>query len=104
MSVDSITEARIAIASIRQLLAAIERQVVVRGVTEQDLEVLSSLNAQAGRASDWLLRKTPHAPQTRVELPKETIGRQELERELWPLRGQVIPKSMTRGGYVGTVD
>lgn len=92
MSVDSITEARIAIASIRQLLTAIERQVVTGQVTEQDLDVLSSLNAQAGRASDWLLRKTPHAPQTRVELPKETIARQKLERELWPLASRRAPQ------------
>jgi hypothetical protein len=82
------TEARVAIQSIRQLLAVIERQIVTEGATEQDLDVLSSLNAQAGRASDWLLRKTPHAPRTRVELPKETIERQKLERELWPLVGQ----------------
>jgi hypothetical protein len=86
------TEARVAIQSIRQLLAVIERQIVTEGATEQDLDVLSSLNAQAGRASDWLLRKTPHAPRTRVELPKETIARQELERELWPLAGHERPE------------
>lgn len=104
MQINNTTEARMAIASIRQLLTDIERKVAVEGATEQDLTVLALLNTQVGRASDWLLRKTPHAPQTRVELPKETIARQELERELWPLKGREVPKSIRAGGYVGTID
>jgi hypothetical protein len=79
------TNAEVVIASIQRMLNAVERQVMKSGATPQDLEVLGSLETQVGKASDWLLRKSPHAPQTRVELPKETIARQELERELWPL-------------------
>jgi hypothetical protein len=86
------TEIRIAIASIRQLLAAIERQVITGEITQQDLEVLASLETQVGKASDWLLGNTPHAPQTRVELPKETFVRRELEKELWPLASRRAPQ------------
>jgi hypothetical protein len=78
------TEARIVIASIRQLLNAIERQVVEVGAISQDIEVLASLEANAGKASDWVLRR-------RAEIPpfvEALFDRRSLGRDSWQLAGQ----------------
>lgn len=90
MSVDKVIEARIAIASTRQILDALEERVEQKGVTDADLKVLAAIEHQAERGFNWILSRDCLA-----EMP-QSIDAQKLERELWPIVARREP--MTIGG------
>lgn len=82
------------VADMKQRLQEIENELVLAPqVTEQQLQVLSAAQSALEQTTKWVQGKTIHAPQTRVELPKETTARRWQEREDAKIAGRPAPET-----------
>lgn len=87
MQIDRQTEAKVAIASIRQILDALLNRIETDDFTEIDLTYLNSLEQQAGRTSNWILLNSYNKPIVTFDI-------EAAERELWLLAAQRKPTTI----------